>query len=248
MNDEATNEGAEDSDAAKREFEHDLYEEEIDEEIAWDDRRFDWLLNLIAWTCRQKADPKPLSQWCNWPEDLNQNGEYDPYEDNLLRSLAFKDPIFFDLARTQTADLVERVGEDLSPEDIVFIAKLLRAEPPLRRRAITGDNFGRDALIVTLLQLVVRADLWGLEKRLPRLPGARPTFEIGVISDTSLSDGLSEILCVHPLLEKLPNAVPSSDAIRVLWRRRGKFPNLVPAFGSFTGEFCAECIWVGLST
>lgn len=147
MNDEASIVCAEGSNAARSELEDDLYWEEIEADIEWDDQRFDWLLNLIAWTCRQKADPKPLSQAGNWPIELIQGGgEYDPYEDKVLRWLAFKDPIFFDLARAQTAELVEWEDDALCREDLAFIAKLLRAEHP-PRRVRTGDNFGRDSRV-----------------------------------------------------------------------------------------------------
>lgn len=106
------------------ETDDDLYWANIEADLGWADRRFAWLLDLIAWTCRQGTDPKPCLQAAHLPPALiHHDGGFDPFEEKLLRWLAFKDPIFFELARSQTADLVEQVGEDLAPEDFAFVVR-----------------------------------------------------------------------------------------------------------------------------
>lgn len=213
MNEEASNGCTEAIEVAGGELEDDLYWAEAEADMERYAQRFDWLLDLIAWTCRQEANPKLCVQAAYWPKELIQDGgDYDFYQDKILRWLAFKDPLFFDLARAQTADLVELVGEDLAPEDFAFIAKLLRSNPPSRRVG-TGDNFGRDFLIIAFLREIAPDDLLDAGKRWRRKH-----------SDTRLCDNLGKILNEHHMLENLPEAAPSTDAIRAIWLKRGEFP------------------------
>lgn len=198
----------------ERRKEIDDLQAELDAEFSGLRRCYDRHLELLAWIVRQKAHPMLLSDTGSWPDDCWCA------DDPVLRWLAVRDPLIFELARHQVAAHLELKDAD----DISLAATLLvRTSPSLR--GPHGDNLARDVVLTSLLEFFDHEDWnpWHLVGRKVFLAGMAE--ETPIVTPRPGLDRLAQMLeqdlANHPFLGEYPDKIITSDAIRSVWRSNG---------------------------
>lgn len=135
--------------------------------------------------------------------------DIDVFTDETMKWLALHDPLFFVAALTSEAEACQ---EELA--DLAFVAQLLlRARHHPNRRAVAGDNLGRDLLILAAMQAL--EDL-GQGR-------ARENDTSGDATAQSLAEALSDRLNQIEILSRFTDIVPSTDRLREIWSNRQAF-------------------------
>lgn len=183
-----------------------------------------WHIEMVAWIVRQGVAPLDLARESNWPAGR------DVADDPILTWLAHRDPIINELARYQVAVMLEHgdlSGEEVAAGGVIVppsVARLAadllpRSTPP--RRGQHGDHLARNVMLWQLRGLLEAWTSWGLSpKRKPPVWGAsgENLSAFNLLEDSRLAECLSEEIGRHRLLVDLPDAAPSPEAIRAVWR------------------------------
>lgn len=171
---------------------------EFERELDLERHRLEMLLQVLAAVLIAKQTGGEL----NLP-DINV------FADETMKWLALNDPLFFDAALTFEAGACQ-----VGLADLAFVAQLLlRARHRPNRRAVAGDNLGRDLLILAAMQ--------GLEDL---GQGRDKDGELwGSTTVQSLAEALSDRLNEMEHLSQWHDIVPSTDRLREIWANRQAF-------------------------
>lgn len=224
---------------------NDPLEEALDElefEMLWEDlqQQFSRTVTLLAWVIRQRHNPLNLRMASNRPQDIWI------VKDPLLRLLSFQDPDIFQLAKIESAEELSSIEQEseLDPWLVTdFAAKLLKSEPPARRGK-GGDHVARDLFIIAAIYFGEELGRFGKQKN---FGGESIVERIGEFSYSgrTASEGMADVLNSHPLLENMPDAIPSADAINAVWKNRDARLGSAKISWNALSELFSECIWVG---
>lgn len=195
--------------------------EELDFLIEQDLARFDAAIELLAWAIFQDESGSDLRVRSNRPSARKV------VENELLVWLSTRDPAIFDLAKFEVADLLELGFEDQIDSDALddLSVRVLRQSRP-NRRGVGGDHVARDVFMLVAMQIGEGLGSLGSPKssglanhqseisrpNLDALNAMPPELEMA----RKLADKLNE----HPWLKDLPEAVPTEQKIRGVWRKR----------------------------
>ncbi|MFC3168698.1 hypothetical protein [Paracoccus fontiphilus] len=173
-------------------------EEEFERQLDLERLRLEMLLQVLAAVLIAKHTGGEL----NLPD-------IDVFADETMKWLSLHDPLFFVAALTSEAEACQ---EDLA--DLAFVAQLLlRARHHPNRRAVAGDNLGRDLLILAAMEAL---DHLGQGR-------ARENDTSGNATAHSLAEALSDRLNQIETLSRFTDIAPSADRFREIWSNRQAF-------------------------